>query len=187
MASAASPESRALGRAVLLRAAPLLVAGLVITFTADHSARLGLLALGLLGAALAATLGFPALGLPRDEPLRGLHATLAGLALATGAVALLRLDAGLPFLLVIASGWAVLSGAVELVWGIRHRTRHAVARDAIVVGGATLALAVVLASVADSISAVGFLGAYAIVVGVFLVIAALSLTWGASQKEHSPS
>ncbi|KQV25895.1 MULTISPECIES: hypothetical protein [unclassified Microcella] len=187
MASAASPEPRAIARAVLLRAAPLLIAGLVITFTADHSPRLGLLALGLLGAALGAAVGLPALGLPRDEPLRGLHAMLAGLALVTGALALLRLDAGLPFLLVIAGGWAVLSGAVELVWGIRHRTHHPFARDAIVVGGATLVLAVVLAIVADSISAVGFLGAYAILVGVFLVIAALSLTRGASQKEHSPS
>lgn len=187
MAQAAPAAQRALALAVALRALPLVVAGLVITFTPDHSARVGLLALGVLAIALALLLGIPALRLPRTEPLRTLHGPLAIIAGLTGVIALLRVEAGLPFLLVIASGWAALSGAVELVWGIRHRGRHPLARDALVVGGATLALAVVYAIVSDPISAVGFLGGYAVVVGVFLVIAALSLAWGTSQKEHSPS
>jgi hypothetical protein len=183
MATADRPGSRAPRSAVIARAFPLLVTGLVITFSADHSAQRGLLALGLMTAALAAVLGFSALLLLTGDALRGLHATLGVIALGASALALLRWESELAFLLVIAGGWAALSGAAELVWGIRHRGRHEFSRDALVVGGGTLALAVVLTIVADPVSAVGFIGAYAIVVGVFLVIAALSLTQGVSQKE----
>jgi hypothetical protein len=185
MAQSAPTTARALALAVILRALPLLAAGLVITFTADHSARIGLLVLGILTGALAVSLGIPAVRLTKTEPLRALHGMLALIALLTSLLALSRLDGGLPFLLVIVSGWAVLSGAGELVWGIRHRRRHPLARDAMVVGTATLALAVIYAIVADPVSAVGFLGAYAVIVAVFLTIAALSLLWGPSPKEHT--
>ncbi len=187
MATIDHTAPRALTRATLLRAAPLLVVGLVLTFTADHSARTGLLALGALGAVSAMVLGGSALRLPAGEALRSLHAGLAVIAGITGLVSLARSDAGLPFLLLVVSGYAVLSGAWELVWGIRRRGAHAFARDAVVVGTGTLALAVIVAVIDEPVAVVGFLGAYAIVVGVFLVIAALSLTGGASQKEHSPS
>jgi uncharacterized membrane protein HdeD (DUF308 family) len=183
MATVDRSGSRAPSGAVLARALPLLITGLAITFSADHSAQRGLLALGLLTAALAAVLGFFALRMAKGDALRGLHTTLGLIALVTSVVALLRWESELAFLLVIAGGWAVLSGAAELVWGIRYRRRHEFSRDARIVGGGTLLLAVVLALVADPVSAVGFLGAYSVVVGVFLVIAALSFTRNVSQKE----
>ncbi|MDO9589875.1 MAG: hypothetical protein Q7J04_01885, partial [Microcella sp.] len=93
----------------------------------------------------------------------------------------------LPVLLLLIGGYAVLAGALELVWGIRHRDRSPFARDGIVVGIGTLALAVVLALVADPVSAVGFFGAYTVMLGVFLIIAGLSLRWSASPQEPSPS
>jgi ABC-type dipeptide/oligopeptide/nickel transport system permease subunit len=48
-------------------------------------------------------------------------------------------------------------------------------------------LAVVLAFVGDPVSAVGFFGAYAVVLGVFLVIAGLSARWSTQLKEHTAS
>lgn len=182
------PTGRAALRApVLVRALPALGVGLGITFTADHSSRLGLLALGILGLASALALIVGALRLPRGEALRDLHLGLGVVYAIAGAVALLLPGTRLSFLLLVLAGWSVISGALELVWGIRRRTDHPFGRDALIVGGGTLALAVVLGLTSDPVSAVGFLGAYAVVVGVFLVIAALSLTRGPSQKEQHAS
>jgi len=94
---------------------------------------------------------------------------------------------GLALLLLLVGGYAVLAGALELVWGIRHRDRSPLARDAVVIGIGTLALAVVLALVGDPVSAVGFFGAWAVMLGVFLLIAGFSLTSTTPAKESSDS
>lgn len=194
-------DGGALRTALVLRALPLLGVGLGITFTADHSSRLGLLALSILGLASAVALAAGALRLPRGEALRDLH---LGLAVVNGIAAVLALllpGTRLSFLLLVLGAWSVIAGALELVWGLRHRRAaaqaerqragHPIARDALIVGAGTLALALVLALTSDPVSAVGFLGAYGVVVGVFLVIAALSVPRGTAtgtpQKEHSPS
>ena len=208
--AAAAPADQARGRAtdggalrtaLVLRALPLLGVGLGITFTADHSSRLGLLALSILGLASAVALAAGALRLPRGEALRDLHLGLAVINGIAGALALVLPGTRLSFLLLVLGAWSVIAGALELVWGLRHRRAasaagaspagHPIARDALVVGAGTLALALVLALTSDPVSAVGFLGAYAAVVGVFLVIAALSVPRGTAtgtpQKEQSPS
>ena len=174
----------------LLRAAPALVVGLIITFTANHSPALGLAMVGSFGLATAVTLAVSRLLLSAGEPLRALHGGLAIVAGVVGVLALVVLGvmgAGLAMLLLLVGGYAVLAGGLELVWGIRHRGRHPFARDAIVVGSATLALAVVLALVGDPVSAVGFFGAYAVMLAVFLLIAGLSLKWSTPVKESIAS
>ncbi|WP_179872814.1 hypothetical protein [Microcella indica] len=177
--------------APVLRAVPALIVGLSITFIADHSALVGLIMLGAFGLATAAVLVLTDVRMRRGEPLKLLH---RGLAVITGVAGLLALvvvstttTAGLGMLVLLIGGFAVLAGGLELVWGIRHRDRSALARDAVVIGGGTLALAVVLAFVGDPVSAVGFFGAYAVVLGVFLVIAGLSARWTAQPKEHTAS
>ncbi|WP_169080289.1 hypothetical protein [Microcella alkalica] len=189
-------EAGALRAAMIARALPAIGVGLGITFTADHSSRLGLLALGVLGLASAVALVGGALRLPRGEALRDLHLGLGVVAGLAGAIALVLPGTRLSFLLLILGAWATIAGALELVWGLRHRrgaagaragAGHPVARDALIVGAGTLALALVIALISDPVSAVGFLGAYGVVVGVFLVIAALSLPRGTASKEHSPS
>lgn len=172
--------------APMLRAVPALVVGLAITFTADHSPLLGLVMLGAFGLASAAALATTGLRLPRAEPVRQLHRGLAIIAGAIGALALVgaaTMGGGLPLLLLLVGGYAVLAGAFELVWGIRHRGRSPLARDAVVIGIGTLALAIVLALVGDPVSAVGFFGAYAVVLGVFLLIAGFSVPPSTSPKE----
>lgn len=190
--SSAAPSGTAASPwlALLLRAVPAIIVGLAITFTADHSPALGLVMLGAFGLATALVLALTSLRMRHGEPLRPLHrglALIAGLAGALALVVLATVGGGLALLLLLVGGYAVLAGALELVWGIRHRDRSPLARDAVVIGVGTLALAVVLALVGDPVSAVGFFGAYAVVLGIFLLIAGLSLKWSTPVKESAAS
>lgn len=172
--------------APILRAIPALIVGLVITFSADHSTALGLTMLAGFGLTTAAVLWGSGRLVHAQDPLNALHRGLAVVAAVVGilaAAAALLAGASLPLLLLLIAGYAVLAGALELVWGIRFRDRSPLARDGIIVGVGTLVLAVILALVADPVSAVGFLGAYAVVLGVFLVIAGLSARWSTSATE----
>lgn len=176
--------------APVLRAVPAIIVGLVITFTADHSPALGLTMLSVFGITSAVVLIITAVRMDAREPARPLHLGLgiiAGVAGALALLVLLTLGGGLALLLLLVGGYAVLAGALELVWGIRHRGRNPLARDAVVIGVGTLALAIVLALVGDPVSAVGFFGAYAVVLGVFLLIAGFSLKWSTPVKESSAS
>jgi len=170
----------------VLRAVPAIAIGLTITFTADHSALIGLVMLSVFGIATAAVLTLTSLRTGRGEPVRSLHrglALFAGLAGALALVVVVTAGAGLPLFLLLVGGYAVLAGAFELVWGMRHRGRSPLARDAVFIGIGTLALAIVLALVADPVSAVGFFGAYAVMLGIFLLIVGFSLKWSTPVKE----
>ena len=176
----------------VLRAAPAAVVALVITFSADHSAFLGLLALGGFAVATGAVLVVGALrgAYPRTS------FALQGLVLVVGGILALALNsAGLPVLLILTSALLGATGIIELVAGLRARGRAAGARDWIFVGGlSALTAAAVLLVPADfvdvitipgkdvppltaSIMVVGLFGAYAAIVAVYLVIAGLSLKW----------
>ena len=166
--------------APVLRAVPAIAVGLAITFIADHSALLGLVMLAVFGVTSSLVLLVTSLRLENTEPVRALHRGLALVAAVAGvlaAVAAALVGSALPVLLLLIGGYAVLAGALELVWGIRYRGRSALARDGVVIGTGTLALAIVLALVADPVSAVGFFGAYAVMLGIFLIIAGFSLRW----------
>ncbi|MDP5128812.1 MAG: hypothetical protein NWP37_03460, partial [Pontimonas sp.] len=56
-----------------MRSIIVLATGIVITFNPGHSARFGLVALGILGVVNAVGLGLVALGLSATETGRGLH------------------------------------------------------------------------------------------------------------------
>ena len=76
------------------------------------------------------------------------------------------------------SVWAAVTAILELVTGLRSRG-EAPAKDWIAMGGLTaiLALAFLLLPLTDLV-AVGLFGAYGAVLGIYLVIAGLSLRWG---------
>ena len=176
----------------MLRALPAAVVALVITFSADHSAYLGLIALGAFAVFTGAILIG---GAVRGAYPRAPFGAQGALLIVGGAVALVFNDAGLPFLLVLTSIVLGVTGVIELVTGIRARGTLAGARDFIFVGGVSILAAVaVLLVPADfvdvitipgkevppltaSIMVVGLLGAYAAIVAVYLVIAGLSLKW----------
>jgi uncharacterized membrane protein HdeD (DUF308 family) len=175
-----------------LRAVVALAAGFTITFTAAHSATFGLVAFGLFGVVAGAVVLAGSLGSRADRASRGLFLTQGIVTVLAGIAALALPAAGVHYLVFVVSAWAIVTGALELVSGIRARRRLPVARDWIILGGLTLALAIaflvvppdynqtlggieqVKGQLTASVVLVGMFGAWAIVSGVLLGIAAVS-------------
>ncbi len=180
----------------LARAVPTAALALVITFSADHSARFGLVVFGafalLAGIVIAAV---SAMRLRGSGPAR--YVVAQGVASALlGALALVSSGGGVGMFFLVVTAWAAVTGALELWSGFRYRGRHVAANDWLVVGAITAVTALVflllppdfrqefvgeqqVSGVLDSsIVAVGLLGAYAAIVTVYLAIAGLSARWG---------
>ena len=161
----------------IVRAIVAFVPAIVITFTPDHSPEFGLLVFGsfaLVNGLVLAILGWRTLdGVSRRLTLiQGIVGILAG------AIALALHGGGLAVFLYIVSVWAAVTGFVELYSGIRSRGRSPYARDWTAAGALTALLALVfLLLPPHPVVSVGLLGAYFVVLGVFLVIAGLSLKW----------
>lgn len=176
------------------RAVPALALAGVVTFTADHSAPIGYVTFGIFGVLTGLVLGAGALRTLRGVD-RGLGIAHAAIALVAGAVALTLAQGGLPFLIFLVTAFAASTGAIELYLGLRSRGRAPGARDHVFAGGLTMVLAVGLLLVPPglaqplggieavsgvltaSVVVVGSLGAYWALLGVYLVIAGLSLKW----------
>jgi uncharacterized membrane protein HdeD (DUF308 family) len=167
---------------------------IVVTFSPDHSAPLGYVALGAYAVVAGAMQGWA--GLRASGTERMLLVAQGIVLLVTAALAFAFVSGGLPFLVLLLSGSAVVTGALELFAGVR--SERPVRRDRIFVGALTLALAAAVLVVPPGLSLptsgvdgstgvltastiiVGALGAYLAVVGVYLAIAAFSLKWAAA-------
>ncbi len=185
--------------APLLRAVPAIALAVVVTFSADHSATLGLVTFGAFAAASGAVIVVFAL---RQEAglARNLQLVQGALGVVAGAAALAVTGGGLSYLVFLVSTWAVATGFIELYLGLRARRStsadtKAISRDLIFAGALTVVLAIIVLvlppdfsqpftgpdgvarDLTASVIIVGLLGAYWAVLGVFLVIAALSLKW----------
>lgn len=178
----------------VVRAVLAVVPAIAITFIADHSAGFGLLVFGLWALVSGLVLGALALrtltGAPRTLFLvNGVVSAVAGL------LALSFQGAGgLALYLFLVSVWAAITGFVELYAGIRERSRAAragirspVARDWIAVGTLTAVFALVyLLLPPNAVVAIGLLGAYLVIVGVYLAIAGFSLKWDGTRTTSIP-
>ncbi|WP_072314768.1 hypothetical protein [Agrococcus sp. Marseille-P2731] len=162
-----------------LRAIPALVVGLPLPFVLLHSPRVGLIALAalLLGSAAAVWVA-------RRRVPEGTGAWPTVVAVWSGVVGVVAIAMAIiaptPAVLGLTVAlWAVPAGLVELQGWVRMRatteprTRQ-LARDWLVVGGFTVLLGIVFAFLRDPVSLTGFIGAYAVIVGVFHAVAALS-------------
>ncbi|KQP53828.1 HdeD family acid-resistance protein [Agreia sp. Leaf283] len=160
------------------RAIPAIVVALVVAFTPNHSSVVGLLVFGAFALASGLLTGILT---PRALPAgtgRALLLAQAATSIVAGVLALSLQGFGLAFLLYLVSVWAAITAILELVTGLRSRG-EAPAKDWIAMGGLTaiLALAFLLLPLTDLV-AVGLFGAYGAVLGIYLVIAGLSLRWG---------
>lgn len=176
----------------LLRALFAAVAALMITFSSDHSAPIGLAVFSgfafvtALVHLLAAWLVLPA-GSRWSAILLAVLGIVAG---GVSGIPALRSD---DMFFVVVSSWAILSGGIELLAGIRaRRTGDPLARDAITVGALGVLLGIVLLLIPSGfvqeytidkagtfilsgiILGVGMFGGYAAIVAVFLGIAGLT-------------
>ena len=178
--------------AILARAIPAAALAIVVTLSADHSVSVGMLTLGLFAVATGAIV----LAFVLRSPVRGIE---RGIGIMQGAIALLVGIASLAsphslsLFILLLTVFAVVTGFLELYLGLRVRKSSTAGRDHIFVGALTVLLAlVVLLIPADfvqpftgpdgvareltaSIIIVGVLGAYWAILGVYLVIAGLSL------------
>ncbi len=186
----------------LVRAVPALVAGLVITFSADHSAAFGLIVFGIFAIASGIIIGWGAFRL--EDPILRLASILQAIVtVLSGIAALVFFSAGAGTLFLIVITFAAVTGFLELYQGLRARGKRAEARDWVTVGVLTalLAIAVLLVpadyaspwSVVDKgvtasgiltsqIVVVGIVGAYAFLIGVYLAIGGLSARWTAREN-----
>ncbi len=169
-----------------------LALGLVITFTTGHTAAFGLIAFGVYAVASGVWLAASTFG-PKAEPMtRTAFRAQAVVTVVAGIAALVLPAGGIGYLIWIVSGWAIVTGALELVSGIRARGRAAAWVDRVTVGALTLLLGAVVLVIPPDIAdrfvgekdvegmltspiiVVGVLGGWAIVTGVLLAIAAAS-------------
>ena len=163
----------------LVRAVIAFAAGFLITLDQDHTAAYGIAMFATF--AIIGGLTVAAFFFVTDAGDRTIWLVQGLIGVAAGVVALIVHAGGLGDLLYTVSVWALLTGVAELYGGWRARrvpTQASAARDRLLIGGLTVVLAIVyLVIPAEHRLAVGLFGAYAIVIGVYLGIGALSLKW----------
>ena len=189
----------------IARAVPAIVVGLVITFSVDHTAFFGLLAFGAFALATGAIIAWGSYRL-EDRALRAVALAQGVASIVAGTAALVFSTTGPGTLFLVVTAFAAVTGFLELYLGLRGRGRHPASREWLPVGVMTalLALAVLLVPadyalpwsavdkdvavsgvLTSQIIVVGIVGAYAILVGVFLIIGGLSARW-AAQVQPTP-
>lgn len=173
----AAPERTPSWVVPVVRGLLALVPAAVITFSQNHSPELGLLVFGVWAIVSGLAVGALSMRLLAAPGIRSLFVVNAVVTVAAGLLAV-TVPGGLAFLLYLVSVWAAVTGFVELYAGLRSRGRAPAARDWIAVGGFTAVLALVfLLLPPDAVTAVGLLGGYLVILGVYLVIAGFSLKW----------
>ena len=161
-----------------VRAVVFLAIGLFITFTQSHSAATGLFALAVFG------IGFAVANVAVTIWAKGKYLSVESLpftviALAVGLFAALIPQTeptaqALAFVYLVA-GWAVISGAMDLYLANRAGFRTRSGKDGLISAVLGLAIGLLfLIAPLDIVSAVGFFGAYLVISGVHLALAALT-------------
>lgn len=175
----------------LVRASIALAAGLVITFSPNHSVRLGLWVFGAF--ALTSGIALVAVTVIRTGTsstsitfvVQGVLTAIAGAAAVAFAT---TRSPDLGVYVVLVTAWAAVTGCLELYCALRAGRASGLAREWLLVGGLSALLALVLVLLPmDAVAAVGLFGAYGIVIGVYLMIGALTLKWAPAQRDQQTS
>jgi uncharacterized membrane protein HdeD (DUF308 family) len=161
-----------------VRAIIFVAVGLFITFTQSHSAATGLFALAVFGIGFAvANIAATIWDKNNYLSVESLPLTLISLAVGLFAVLIPQTDTtaqALAFVYLV-SGWAVVSGAIQLYLANRSGFRTRAGKDGLITAVLGVAIgALFLIAPLDIVSAVGFFGAYLVICGVHLGIAALT-------------
>jgi uncharacterized membrane protein HdeD (DUF308 family) len=190
----AAPERAGYWLVPVLRGVLALIPAAVITFSPNHSPAFGLAVFGVWALVSGLVTGALALRRTSEATIRAIFGANAVTTVIAGILAL-TVAPSLALFTYLVSVWAAITGIAELIAGLRSRGRTAAARDWMTAGVLTALLALVfLLFPLDPVTAVGFLGAYVGVLGVFLVIGGFSLKWAerpataggaATGSEHS--
>ena len=190
----ATPRTFEVRHLQLARALLAAMAAVMITFSADHSAPVGLAVFSGFAIATAIVL-FVAAWLVYPSGARGAAVLLGVVSLVAGMVTGIPPLRTTTLFFVVVIAWAFVAGIVELVTGLRgRRAGDPFARDAVLIGAVTIALGVGLLLVNPGYSleyvireagpgaftltgitiGVGLFGGYAAIVAVCLGIAGFS-------------
>lgn len=174
------------------RAALAIALGLAITFTGGHTAAFGLVAFGVFAVLSGLLLLASTFGPRAAREARTAFRAQGAVSVVAGIAALALPSGGTGYLVWVLSGWAIVTGALELVSGIRARGRAAAWTDWTAVGALTVLLGIVVLVIPPDISdafsgekgveglvtspiiLVGMLGGWAVITGVLQAIAAAS-------------
>ena len=161
-----------------VRSAIFVAVGLFITFTQSHSAATGLFALAIFGIGFAvANIASTIWDKRSFLSVESLPLTLISTSVGLFAALIPQTDPtaqALAFVYLVA-GWAVVSGALELYLANRQGLRTRDGKDGLITSVLGLALGILfLIAPLDIVSAVGVFGAYLVICGVHLGIAALT-------------
>lgn len=178
------------------RAVVAIALGLVITFSADHSAPLGLLTFGVFALVTGLLIGGFAIGSGAGSPTRGASIAQGIVTALAGVAALTVTTGGVGYLVLVVSGWAIISGALELASGLRGRrqgtSRSIATNDSVLVGALTVILGIAVLVIppdlaipfegdkgvsgilTSAVIVVGSIGFWGIITGVLLAISAAS-------------
>ena len=151
---------------------------LFITFTQSHSAATGLFSLAVFGIGLAVANIVATIWDKRKYlSVESLPLTLISLLAGLSAVLIPQSDStaqALAFVYLV-SGWAVVAGALELYLANQSGFRTRAGKDGLITAVLGLGIGLLFLIVPlDIVSAVGFFGAYLVICGVHLGIAALT-------------
>ena len=187
-------STRKLGLALILWALPPAVSGIFITFSVDHGPEIGMVALAILALGTAVVRGWALWSIVHlGATWRFANGFVASGSTVVGIVALVALTQsfGLGLLVMLTVSWAVFLAVCDAA--MAFRVRHGqLSRDLGVLAIASGALATVeIVFPLSSVYAVGILGAYGVIVAVYLAIAGVSLRFDSSahiaSKESSKS
>jgi hypothetical protein len=171
-----TPHVPRLGFALILQAVVALVAAVVITFSPDHSPFVGLVVCAVAAFLLSAGQLMTAMSVAAWPRARIALSIQAVSSIAVAGIAAAFVGGDRTTFILCVSIWAAVVAVTSGVagWSITDR---AVSRDFFVLAGLAGLLAIVEAALPLSdVYAVGFLGAYFAVFGVFSIIAGVSMS-----------
>ena len=159
-----------------LRAAVSFAVGLFITFSQSHSANIGLVALAIFGLAFAVSnAAGSAIWGKGMAAIEAMPLTLVALLIGVFAIMAASSDAAATAFVGLVTVWGLVSGAFELYLARRASVKSAAGREYLISSVLSIVLGMLfLVAPLDIVSAVGFFGAYLIVSGVQLAVAAAS-------------
>ena len=164
-----------MGNVLIARSVPAIIAALVITFSANHAAIIGLavfVGFGLITAPIE-LLSIPYVGFESVvKTMVGIQAITTAV---SAAIAAATITEGLSALVIVMGTWAAVTAATELYAGYRLNDKT-ISRELLIIGAFTALLAIVILAIpVNEVYAVGIFGAYAAILGVFQAIAGFSL------------
>ena len=128
----------------LSRAIPAPILAVVVTFSADHSSRLGLVTLASYTLIVGAVLLTASVLSTHRGIGRNLTITQGALSVATAIAAFIASNGGQAYFVFLLTAFAAITGFIELYLGLRSRGRDASSRDWVFVGSLTALLALVV-------------------------------------------